>query len=1042
MNPQEKLEAMFCPRLDSALVASIYNDMGDFAACIPILSALAKAAISDDEDEEYDDPVKDETPLSQSNNISPSANNNKKKLPAKKKGTNNISHASTTNTTTTTTTTRGKNRNPKTGTVEPEAPTTPYEQVAHHPLKEKILLWTENVAASQSTHATSAPPTPASSSSSSSAGVQYLPSPASVQPLTAPAGFKGFKPSNSKVQVLARSTLGSTLPSTAASATDAAATSNNTPAARLKAVRNPNFQRDVASVDTVESPSSSSDEQEEEDEETRLDDTYSISNSDVASTSTTSASATATASKKKNRRSGRGKKDKKKREALRAQAAANSANAVAESLSLFPSWAPLPPAPPPPPLMSWKKDRGGDSGGGGGGGGWGGWQQQQQQKQQQQQHQKQREMDEMASLLDTATRLSSVQLHHEPQQLNGSHGGVDEDDDDDDDDTDDDDDEDGGEEDEGDDNDQAGSPTTTGTTLDTKRREQVSFLRSCFPDKDHSSAYLTQCLQESRWDIEAAVELILSRMFLENEQVETSSSGSNLSAQSRATTDSSWTTVSSNSNGSNAATAGSGSNDDRWMYGTSKKGGKNRAQYRRILLESTNANTTATATTATAAGFDTLSNTLTGQDAIWLLQQQQQHAATGSGSGSGNDWTVFEHQIQNLMTTFYLLPRKTIVATFHAQGANLIRTIEALEARQREQALAQQARGGGGGGGRNKNNNNINHQHRQEALIEASEQFDTKLAQLVEMFPGHAVGGLKKFLVYSQGNVQEAMNAVLAAGFADEDLRPSALAAAAAANGGGATTTTTSVTTEYVPLPVEIRYKNDRNGAPIKASLLTEATGSQSSGGWSRSSLAQLPSTTNPFPQGVRSSLNNTLLEKSNAELYNDEDDPVWCRHQAHEVLQQRNELFRKAAKAYQHSKGKGAGMGGIAAYYADEGKKLDVMGKKLHMRAARAVVQQHRLENNDVNLVDLHGLTISEAQTVVREAVTEWFARSTMQANRITARPLRIVTGVGSHSKDRIARLYPSILSMLQKDGWRIETESGVILVKGVARLVTTSRK
>ncbi|KAF9157475.1 hypothetical protein DFQ26_008699 [Actinomortierella ambigua] len=1039
MNPQEKLEAMFCPRLDSALVASIYNDMGDFAACIPILSALAKAAISDDEDEEYGDPVKDETPLSQSNNISPSANNNnKKKLPAKKKGTNNNSHASTTNTTTTTTTTRGKNRNPKTGTVEPEAPTTPYEQVAHHPLKEKILLWTENVAASQSTHATSAHPTPASSSSSS-ADVQYLPSPASVQPLTAPAGFKGFKPSNSKVQVVARSTLGSTLPSTAASATDAAATSNNTPAARLKAVRNPNFQRDVASVDTVESLSSSSDEQEEEDEETRLDDTYSISNSDVASTSTTSASATATASKKKNRRSGRGKKDKKKREALRAQAAANSANSVAESLGLFPSWAPLPPAPPPPPLMSWKKDRGGDSGGGGGGG-WGGWQQQQQQKQQQQQHQKQREMDEMASLLDTATRLSSVQLHHEPQQLNGSHGGVDEDDDDDDD-TDDDDDDDGGEEDEGDNNDQAGSPTTAGTTLDTKRREQVSFLRSCFPDKDHSSAYLTQCLQESRWDIEAAVELILSRMFLENEQVETSSSGSNLSAQSRATTDSSWTTVSSNSNnsnGSNAATAGSGSNDDRWMYGTSKKGGKNRAQYRRILLESTNANTTATATTATA-GFDTLSNTLTGQDAIWLLQQQQQHAATGSGSGSGNDWTVFEHQIQNLMTTFYLLPRKTIVATFHAQGANLIRTIEALEARQREQALTQQARGGGGG---RKSNNNINHQHRQEALIEASEQFDTKLAQLVEMFPGHAVGGLKKFLVYSQGNVQEAMNAVLAAGFADEDLRPSALAAAAAANGGGATTTTTSVATEYVPLPVEIRYKNDRNGAPIKASLLTEATGSQSSGGWSRSSLAQLPSTTNPFPQGVRSSLNNTLLEKSNAELYNDEDDPVWCRHQAHEVLQQRNELFRKAAKAYQHSKGKGAGMGGIAAYYADEGKKLDVMGKKLHMRAARAVVQQHRLENNDVNLVDLHGLTISEAQTVVREAVTEWFARSTMQANRIAARPLRIVTGVGSHSKDRIARLYPSILSMLQKDGWRIETESGVILVKGVARLVTTSRK
>ncbi|KAG0334499.1 hypothetical protein BG000_008294, partial [Podila horticola] len=32
---------MFCPRLDSALVASIFNDVGDFKEAIPILSALA-----------------------------------------------------------------------------------------------------------------------------------------------------------------------------------------------------------------------------------------------------------------------------------------------------------------------------------------------------------------------------------------------------------------------------------------------------------------------------------------------------------------------------------------------------------------------------------------------------------------------------------------------------------------------------------------------------------------------------------------------------------------------------------------------------------------------------------------------------------------------------------------------------------------------------------------------------------------------------------------------------------------------------------------
>ena len=86
---------------------------------------------------------------------------------------------------------------------------------------------------------------------------------------------------------------------------------------------------------------------------------------------------------------------------------------------------------------------------------------------------------------------------------------------------------------------------------------------------------------------------------------------------------------------------------------------------------------------------------------------------------------------------------------------------------------------------------------------------------------------------------------------------------------------------------------------------------------------------------------------------------------------------------------------------------------------------------------MDLHGLTIAEAQTVVREAVTQWFSRSTMQASRVAAKPLKIICGVGSHSKDRIARLYPTIMNLLMKDGWRCEAENGVILVKGVSRIM-----
>jgi len=99
-------------------------------------------------------------------------------------------------------------------------------------------------------------------------------------------------------------------------------------------------------------------------------------------------------------------------------------------------------------------------------------------------------------------------------------------------------------------------------------------------------------------------------------------------------------------------------------------------------------------------------------------------------------------------------------------------------------------------------------------------------------------------------------------------------------------------------------------------------------------------------------------------------------------------------------------------------------------------------VDNNDPNLVDLHGLTIAEAQTVVREAVTQWFSRSTMQASRIAGKPLKIICGVGSHSKDRIARLYPTILSLLMKDGWRCEAENGVIFVKGVSRIMPANKR
>ncbi|CAO3654446.1 unnamed protein product [Mucor fragilis] len=111
------------------------------------------------------------------------------------------------------------------------------------------------------------------------------------------------------------------------------------------------------------------------------------------------------------------------------------------------------------------------------------------------------------------------------------------------------------------------------------------------------------------------------------------------------------------------------------------------------------------------------------------------------------------------------------------------------------------------------------------------------------------------------------------------------------------------------------------------------------------------------------------------------EDDPEECRDIAMQLIMERNELFRKAAAAYRQAKNKGPGEGGIAFFYSDNARQIDSRAKDWNMRAARATVRGHRLRQNDDHLLDLHGLTIAEAQVLVREGLNQWYSRSQMQS-------------------------------------------------------------
>ncbi|KAG2187932.1 hypothetical protein INT44_000682 [Umbelopsis vinacea] len=164
------------------------------------------------------------------------------------------------------------------------------------------------------------------------------------------------------------------------------------------------------------------------------------------------------------------------------------------------------------------------------------------------------------------------------------------------------------------------------------------------------------------------------------------------------------------------------------------------------------------------------------------------------------------------------------------------------------------------------------------------------------------------------------------------------------------------------------------------------------------------------------------------------EDDPEECRDIAFSLVLQRNEVYRKAADAYRRAKGKTNGEGGIAYYYSDEGRKMDVAAKEWNMRAARAIIRQHRIRQNDDHLLDLHGLTVAEAVELVKEGVNQWWSRSTMRAGRTKIKPLSIVTGIGKHSDHGQSRLYPAVMGLLTREGWKVDTTSrGSLVVTGL---------
>jgi len=147
------------------------------------------------------------------------------------------------------------------------------------------------------------------------------------------------------------------------------------------------------------------------------------------------------------------------------------------------------------------------------------------------------------------------------------------------------------------------------------------------------------------------------------------------------------------------------------------------------------------------------------------------------------------------------------------------------------------------------------------------------------------------------------------------------------------------------------------------------------------------------------------------------------------------NQAFAQAAAAYKRGKSDRL-MGGAAAYYASVGHERAKAAKELQQAAANA----HVTAQSTPTVLDLHGVSVADAVRIASYKTHSWWdqlgdAKYARGGGGPVQAGYKIVTGVGSHSKNHAPRIGPAVSKMLINDGWRVEIGHGELIVTGKAR-------
>ena len=84
---------------------------------------------------------------------------------------------------------------------------------------------------------------------------------------------------------------------------------------------------------------------------------------------------------------------------------------------------------------------------------------------------------------------------------------------------------------------------------------------------------------------------------------------------------------------------------------------------------------------------------------------------------------------------------------------------------------------------------------------------------------------------------------------------------------------------------------------------------------------------------------------------------------------------------------------------------------RQLNQAAAEILYTQN---NNDANVIDLHGLTLEESKNIVERYIQNWDGRNKQK--------VKIITGAGNHSRGNVGKLLHSMPRFVQNMGWSVE--------------------